>query len=110
MSLIYKREEEEATLGQMIEKFPDQWNDAVELDTKFWLKRGFVDARDLIIEVTDAFDDLIGEYQLDQILDPSQDISDEELDKLLEQNPVWHYDHGSIDENDVIAVLKIVVV
>ena len=106
MSLIYKKGEEEATLAQIIETFPDQWNDAVEIDTKFWMKRGFVDVRDLITEVTDEFDDLIGEYQLDQILDPSQDISDEELDKLLEQNPVWHYDHGSIDENDVIAVLK----
>ena len=66
MSLIYKKGKEEATLGDMIKMFPDQWNAAVGHDTPFWLDN-HITAVDLIVEITDLFDESIIFYQYEQM-------------------------------------------
>lgn len=106
MSLIYKKGKEEATLGDMIKMFPDQWNAAVEHDIPFWLNN-HITAVDLIVEITDLFDEGIISYQYEQMTSGKWlKMSEEEFEDFSEAHPAWHYEDGSIDENDIIAVLK----
>lgn len=108
MSLIYKKGNETATLKDMIKMFPDCWNYAIDYDAPFWVEKdNLFNIIDLIAEITDAFDDYIVSKQLDNALGNKRfDMNECEFENYIEQNPIWGYEDGSIDYDDIYAVLK----
>ena len=107
MSLIYKKGNEIATLKDMIKIFPECWNYAIKHDAPFWVEKGnLFNIIDLIAEITDAFDEYIINKQLDDALGNKRfDMNECEFENYIEQNPIWGYEDGSIDYDDIYAVL-----
>lgn len=108
MSLTYKKGKEIATLRDMIKMFPSCWNYAIEHDAPFWVEKdNLFNIVDLIAEITEGFDCYIVEKQLNDALGKDREPMNEcEFEDYIEQNPVWGYEGGSIDYDDIYAVLE----